>query len=363
MTDDAVWYTRCPLPTAFSVAVHTGRLAEPLARHGVAVHSIRHSPSAAVRLSHFTHTLPGQMRHGGHIPPLWSRSEGRDVRLLGLSWTDEAQLVLTLPESGIVGLADLRGRRLAVPRRPHYPIDFWRATVVRGWETALALVGLRLADVTLVDIDLDQRPFAETTVGTAPVSPPGTAVMTLSSQRDEAKALIRGEVDAVFSPGHYGVALKAFLGAHVVADLARDLPDPRDRLNNPTLLALTVEGAFLDRRPDAVTEVLVGVLRASAWARSHRAETARIVAAESGNAEELVEEIFGVGFADDLAPSLDDDRLEALARQGAFLAHHGFIPRQVAAAEWVEPSPLRRALDIVAEDEKRAEPVRSVGGR
>ncbi|MGH2343165.1 ABC transporter substrate-binding protein [Segnochrobactraceae bacterium EtOH-i3] len=349
MGADAIWYTRCPLPTAFSVAVHTGRLAGPLAGHGVEVHSIRHSPSAAVRLSHFTHTLPGQMRHGGHIPPLWSRAEGRDVRLIGLSWTDEAQFVLALPDSGITTLADLKGRRLAVPRRPHYPIDFWRATVLRGWETALALAGLSLDDVTLVDIELDQRPFAETAVGAAPVSPPGTAAMTLSSQRDEAKALIRGEVDALFSPGHYGVALKAFLGATVVADLTRRLPDPRTRLNNPTLLAFTVEGAFLERRPEAVAEVLAGVLEASAWARSHRAETARIVAAESGNAEELIEEIFGPAFADDLAPSLDADRLEALARQGAFLARTGFLPREVPADEWADPRPLEAARRLLAE--------------
>ena len=346
--EDTIWYTRCPLPTAFSVAVHTGLLAQKLRPLGVQVESLRHSDDPQVRLSHFTHTWPGMMRQGGHIPPLWSRSQGRDVRLIGLSWTDEAQFVLTLPGRGITTVEDLRGRRMAVPLRPNFPIDFWRATVLKGYADALATVGLTLADVVLVDILVPTQPFAERAKGsTARVSPPGAAHQTLSSQSLEAAALVRGEVDALFSPGHYGVALRAFLGAQTVVDVSRQ-SHRLARVNNPSLLAFTVDGRFLDANRPAVAAVLAGALEGAERARRDPREAARIVAAESGNAEELVEEIFGAHFAEDLAPRVNDELLEALAQQNHFLHQQGFIPRQVPIAEWLDTGPLEEAHRLVA---------------
>ncbi|CAN5778024.1 ABC transporter substrate-binding protein [soil metagenome] len=339
---DTLWYTRCPLPTAFSVAVHTGLLASHLAPLGVAVASLRHSEDPKVRLSHFTHTWPGMMRQGGHIPPLWSRAEGRDVRLIGLSWTREAQLVLALPESRIDSVAALKGKRLAVPRRRNFPIDFWRATVLKGFSDALATADLSLADVTLVDIEVDTIPFTERNSSTATISPPGTAYQTLSSQRAESRALLDGRVDAIFSPGHYGVALRAFIGANTVIDLTQSVGKFRC-VNNPSLLAFTVDGRFLDRHPQAVAAALEASLRAAEHARSHPLDVARIVAAESGNAEELVGEIFGSDFAADLAPKLSDDLIEALTLQNHFLQRQGFIPRTVPIEEWIAREPLQQA--------------------
>lgn len=346
-TEPTLWYTRCPLPTAFSIAVHTGLLAENLAAVGVQAQSLRHSADPVVRLSHFTHTWPGMMRQGGHIPPLWSRSQGRDVRLIGLSWTNEAQLVLTLPGSGIETVAQLRGRRLTVPKRPNFPIDFWRATVLKGYCDALKIAGLTLDDVELVDIQIPTAPFQETGVRRQGISPPSTAHQTLSSQSQEAAALVRGEVDVVFSPGHYGVALRAFLGAKTVIDVTQAL-DPLSRVNNPSLLAFTVDGRFLEEHPQAVAAALAGSLKAAARAKENPREAARIVAAESGNAEELVEEIFGADFAEDLAPKLTEDLLEALDRQNDFLFRHNFIPRKVPAAEWLESAPLGQAHQFKA---------------
>jgi len=343
MTAPIIWVARCPLPTALSFAVHTGLLARHLAPLGVAVESVRHSSDPAVRLSHFTHTLPGMMRHGGHIPPLWSRAAGRDVRLIGLSWTDEAQFVLVRPDADIASLADLRGRRIAVPRRYDYPVDFWRATVLKGFADALALAGLTLEDVSPMEIEIAQIPFGERGPGATTSTPPGTALMTLASQRDEALALLRGEVDAIFSPGHYGVALRAAYGLRTLADLAEQ-PDRFARLNNPTLLAFTVEGAFLDRYPDAVQSALAASLEGADMARASPDLAGRIVGAESGNAEELVPSIFGQSFSADLAPRIDDPVIEALDRQTHWLHRAGFIPRAVPIGEWLDPSPLKRAV-------------------
>lgn len=347
MNEKTLWYTRCPLPTAFSIAIHTGLFEKQVRQAGGQAQSLRHSDIQEVRLSHFTHTYPGMIRQGGHIPPLWSRSEGRDVRLIGLSWTNEAQLLLTLPDSGIDEVRALKGKRLAVPYRKKFPVDFWRATVLKGFSDVLATAGLTLKDVELVDIDVEDQPFNRQYTRPGTVSPPGTAYQTFSSQRLEARALIRKEVDAIFSPGHYGVALSAFIGAHVLFDGA-SLSNRLDKTNNPTLLAFTVDGAFYDRHPEIVTAAVRSTLEAANYAKAHQIESARIVAAESGNPEELIPVIFGDDFADDLRPSFSDEQLGALERQNHFLYKHGFLPRIVPVSEWIEPAALEqaRALSI-----------------
>ncbi|HXZ09102.1 MAG TPA: ABC transporter substrate-binding protein, partial [Paraburkholderia sp.] len=49
-----------------------------------------------IRRSHFTHSQPWSFRQGGNIPALWARSQGSDTRLIGLSWVDEFQALITL---------------------------------------------------------------------------------------------------------------------------------------------------------------------------------------------------------------------------------------------------------------------------
>lgn len=129
MSIDTLWYTRCPVPTAFSAAVRLGWIDAEFAPDKIEVASLLRSPLRATRESHFAHTQANSFRHGGNIPPLWAFSEGNDVRLIALSWNDENQVVLARPDSDIRTVADLRGRKLAVPRRLHDSIDFWRATV------------------------------------------------------------------------------------------------------------------------------------------------------------------------------------------------------------------------------------------
>jgi ABC-type nitrate/sulfonate/bicarbonate transport system substrate-binding protein len=106
MSIDTFWITRCPVPTAFSLAVRLGWLEQEFERDGIAVRSLASSTARDVRQSHFEQTQPNFFRHGGNIPPLVSRSRGADVRLIGLSWTDTAELVLAAPGSGIRKPAD-----------------------------------------------------------------------------------------------------------------------------------------------------------------------------------------------------------------------------------------------------------------
>ena len=82
----ALWYTRCPVPTASSLAIAQGWLDEEFAPDGITVASLRSSADRAVRESHFDHSQAASFRQGGNIPPIWTRSRGADVRLIGLSW-------------------------------------------------------------------------------------------------------------------------------------------------------------------------------------------------------------------------------------------------------------------------------------
>jgi ABC-type nitrate/sulfonate/bicarbonate transport system substrate-binding protein len=348
MSIETLWYTRCPVPTAFSLAVQRGLLDEEFLSDGIAVRSLHSSDDPAVRRSHFTHTQPGSFRHGGHIPPLWARSQGRDVRLIGLSWNEEFQAVLALPESEIRSVADLRGKRLGLPRRLNDPIDFWRASGVRGFRSALETAGLNERDVEFVDVPVERSYVDDARAGTSHAGSLWGSTTMRALQRAEIFALIDGRVDAIFAPGSVGVETAAFLGATVVVDLDRE-PVRLCRLNNATLLALTVDGDVLTRRPDIVARVLARVIEAAAWARTSPDAARRIVANEVGSPEDVLPIAYRPDFLDHLEPDLSDENLAALAHQQKLLLEHGFLHTRVDLERYVDRAPLAEARRLLAE--------------
>jgi ABC-type nitrate/sulfonate/bicarbonate transport system substrate-binding protein len=344
MTDTTLWYTRCPVPTAFSIAVSRGLLDDEFREDGVRVQSLHLSRDPAVRQSHFSHTQPNSFRHGGHIPPLWARSEGRDVRLIGLSWSDEYQAIIALPESGIRTAADLRGKRIGVPRRTNDPIDFWQASGRRGIRSALTSAGLAEDDVLIVDLPVTRTYVADARSGTSHAGSLWGSGTMRALMRAEIVALIRGDVDAIFAPGSVGVEATSLLGADVVVDLDRS-PEPRLRLNNATLLSLTVDGALLDERPDWVARVLTRVLDAAAWAQAEPDAARRIIAREVGSAEDVLDDAYRPDFTSCLAPDLSPGNIAALRTQHDFLLEHGFIATAVDFDRYIDPRPLAAALE------------------
>ena len=280
-----LWYTRCPVPTASSLAIAQGWLDDEFAADGIAVASLRASADPAVRESHFDHTQAASFRQGGNIPPIWTRSRGADVRLIGLSWAEQYQAIVTVRGSGIDGPEDLKGRRLALARRVNDQIDFWHATALRGYDSTLRHVGLGLDDVELVDL-----PVEEGYLPRDATSRSGSLFGAYTNRRlqsAEVLALIRGEVDAIYVAGGRGPDLEALLDVDVVFDIAGQ-DDPQLKINNITPAALTVSGALLDEHPDLVTRYVAATLRAARWAAEHPAETRRIIAHEVGIAEDFV---------------------------------------------------------------------------
>ncbi len=342
LAEVGLWYTRCPVPNALSVAVALGWLDEEFAGDGIGIRSLAARADPSSHQGHFSQEHPHLFRHGGNIPPIVARSRGADVRVIGLSWTDFFEPVLALPESGITGPADLRGRRLAVPRRPADTVDFWRPTVLHGYERALATAGLGLGDVELVDLPIERSMIEPPPAGAGHRAPLWGPQALFGQQREEAVALLTGHVDAIFSHATLAAIIQGVTGAGVVVDVGA-LPDRAMRVNNGIPLALTVTGDLLDAHPDIVVRLLRRVLDAADWARRERAAARAIVADEIGLPVRLVDVAHGPGTPAQLDVDLAPERTAGLRAQIEWLDAGGFLAAPVDIDDLIDPRPLAEA--------------------
>jgi ABC-type nitrate/sulfonate/bicarbonate transport system substrate-binding protein len=339
-----LWYTRCPVPTASSLAISQGWLDDEFAPDEITVASLRASGDRAVRESHFNHTQADSFRQGGNIPPIWTRSRGSDVRLIGLSWAGQYQAIVAAPGSGIDGPEGLKGKRIGLARRLNDQIDFWHATALRGFDGTLRHAGLSLDDVVRVDIPVEERYLPENEA-----SHSGSLFGAFTNRRlqsAEVLALIRGDVDAIYVAGGRGPDLEAFLDVEVVFDI-EGADDESLKINNITPAALTVSGALLDERPDLVTRYVAATLRAAHWAAGHAVETRRIIAHEVGIAEDFVLPGYPRDIHANLEPSLDADLVAAIESQQRFLLEHGYIESGFSVPEWIDERPLQAARELI----------------
>jgi ABC-type nitrate/sulfonate/bicarbonate transport system substrate-binding protein len=299
-----------------------------------------------IRESHFNHKVENSFRHGGNDPPIWSRSQGQDVVVIGMTWLPQYQRILALPESNIQCIADLRGKRLALPRRVNEKIDFWRASALQAYLQTLAAAGMTEKDVTLVDLPI-QEPY----IGNVSASASGglfDARQVVGSARTEMMALVRGQVDAMFHYGAFGPTLQELLGAKVVVDVGHH-QDQRVAVNNGTPNVFTVSGKLARERPDIVARYLMQVLKAAEWAKIHRDEAISIIAHEAGTMKEWMPDAFDDSLFDDLAPSLEPQLVEALTVRKDFLLKHGFISNDFSVRDWIDPAPLEEAWRLLEE--------------
>ena len=329
-----IWYTRCPVPTPVGLAAQLGYLEENFRKDGVALKSIIDSPDRNIRQSHFNHTLDWSFRHGGNVPPIRARSEGRKTRLIGITWTDEFQAIITLPETGIKATGDLKGRRFGIARRPEGIVDFMRATALKGLISALSLEGLALDDVEIVDIALPDSVLS---------TQEGPSLFGLKRRQaygEEVAALIRGDVDAIYVKGTAGINVANLIGAVEVAEFGFH-PDPKIRINSGSPRVLTVDELLADERPDLVARLLDSIFRASAWAEAHPDETRRFVAREAGATEEQVLAANGPDIHKHLGPGLQPELVDAIGHYKDFLRDFGFLAADFEIADWVD----RRHID------------------
>ncbi len=338
---DTLWYTRCPVPTGLGIALQKGWLEESFRAKNTVVKSLRESNEKSVRESHFDHTLKNSVRHGGNIPAIWARSAGRDTRVLGLSWADEIQLILSAADSGIKTVKDLKGRRFGLPKWQNVQIDFSRAQAIRGLENALRLEGLEVSDVELVDYVITSGQSdapAERIAGTQIFS--GRA--SRAGQASELVGLLRGEVDAIFLKGAHAAHLANLFGLHTVIDTGSH-PEPLVRANNGTPRTLTVDSSLTDNHFDAAVRIVDQVLRAEEWAYAHPEETRQFLARESNSSEYWVAVAYGQDAHLRLRTNLNDVSVNALQDFTNFLHRWEFIPNAVDVRAWIDARPYEAA--------------------
>lgn len=336
---DTIWYARCPVPTAAGIAIQKGWLDAAFAEDSIKIRSLRHSQDPEIRQSHYTHSLDNSFRQGGNGPALYARSDDKDTVLLGLHWVPQYQAILSLPESGVTSLKELKGRRLALPRRVNDPIDYWRATAMQGYQNILRHGGLDLDDVELVDLPITSR-YVDTDVQMRDDLPP--AARTVKLQTREMTALLRGEVDAMFAYSVWGAEVRSQIGAVEVFS-SIDLPLAQ-QINNEAPATLTVSGGIVRRHPELVSKYLEMLVSASAWAKQHSDAARRAMAIETGAAEYWLELGVGQDFSQRLDFSFNEDLMRALDRRKSFLIEFGFMKNDFDIWEWADPRPLESAL-------------------
>lgn len=319
---DLLYYTRCPAPTATGVAVGLGLLGPELRRaHQVRLHALQDVTDVELRRRHFDHGITNLIREGGNIPALWAYSRGTPTRLIGITWLDEYQAVVSLPSSPVRQVADLAGRRIAVPASRGSIVDVGRASTLRGFERALSTAGLDLTSVTVVGTP--ERPEL-----TGPASDG-------RGERFDAEVdlLTSGAVDAVWLKGAGGVAA---VRAHGLAEVVRiDLdPDPLVRVNNGTPRTITARQELIDERPDLVRTYLRTLLHGPGQLTGDQGLLWSVLSDETHQSVEDAETAYQRTAQDSLVPSLDAGRLRGLQHQADFLFAHGFIPHQIDVTAW-----------------------------
>lgn len=356
---DTLWYTRCPAPTAASIAIKQGWLSDEFAADGIDVRSLASATERNVHLSHYTHSQPNAFRFGGYVPPLVSASRGGDLRILGLSWPDRSAAILALRDSGLQRPEDLRGKRLSVPRRTRDSIDWWRALVMAGYRAALRRAGLEPRDVEFVEIEIERAYIEDAVTGQDAGRSLWGARSQFAVQREEIYALMRGQVDVIYSDAAMGAVLKAFLGPVTVIDLTA--PEETQDVIAAQPLVLTASGSLIDSHPDIVNRWLARLLEADDWARANERDALQIIAQDTGLPVDFVPEAYSSRIHRQLDLSLSPPRLELLRAKSEELFAGGFLARELDLSRLVDSRPLLEARKIF--ESRRAQPARSASSR
>ena len=332
-----IWYTRGSVPTPLGLSAQLGLYDQEFAVDGITIKSLQESDDPAQLASHHEHNLPDSFRLGGAVQPIWTRAKGRDTRVIGISWIDEYQVILALPESGIDSARALKGRRLGLPRQAAAAdgVDVNRAEALRGLLVALETAGLGQRDAEWVDLP------ARRTVVSGAMPEPDTTVRRGSAHRYTAQvhALLKGQVDAIYVKDVRGAEVAHLLDARVVIDLGFH-PERWVRVNNCTPRPLTVNTLFLCQHPDLVRRFLGRIASVDSWARRNPGQALTHIARETNWSEAWVRFAYGDKLHESLGVNLADESVRALGQLKDFLLAQNFIQRDFDLNQWIDPAPL-----------------------
>lgn len=329
---DAVLYSRCPVvPTVSSLAYRLGLADFRLENDsGLAVDRklIGLDPQVSP-----PHAERYWLRHAGHVKAVWARALGADTQVVAFSWLEGSYPVLASGDSGIRSVADLAGKRLGLVRFTDAAFDLFRAQQLKTFEDTLAVAGLSLSDIRLVDIEATKDGlYAEDPADAS------KNVFELLARR-LVRALVHGKVDAVAANVSPEVA--SFLGLHVLHDTK--LNDSLSQRVNPSVLrCLVVSGPLVrDHRP-VVVKIVENLLRSADWARTNAAQAIEELGKDLGYPADFLTANFG-DLVEGIQVSFTPELVAALGAQKDFLLRHGFIDADFDIHAWVDSSLIEEA--------------------
>ncbi|MFC2005030.1 ABC transporter substrate-binding protein [Chloroflexota bacterium] len=337
------WYTFCPVVCASHIAQNKGWLEEEFAEDGIKLSHISTLPVKDWQ-SHFSHKHPQLFRDGGNIPPIWTRSEGAATKVIGMVWANGGQAIMVRKDSLIKSVKDLKGKRVALPRRLSNLIDFRRAVAKRGIIMSLKAHGLTQDDIQFVDLPIDIPDIA---TEKQPPKRTGWAISPETRekipQQLEVEALQNGEVDAISSYHGREVVLEQLGVSRIIYNVDKH-SDWKYRVNIGYPYICTVNADFATQHPDLITRWMKVLVRAGIWAKENYAEVVRIMAKETNVTEEAVQKSYPSDFHKHLVPEISEEGIEALEIEKQFLREHGFINNDFDIRSWLDRSFLDAAL-------------------
>jgi 2'-hydroxybiphenyl-2-sulfinate desulfinase len=322
-------YTICPVGNASYIAAHKGWLEEGLAPFGVKPVLLQNLPQERWR-AHFDYSDDALFREGGNIPPIWAKSRGAEVVLIGTALLAQKQCIIVRADSPVYRLEQLVNQRLGIPVRSRALIDFHKATALQGFRAALLLRGFSLKAVNLVEI-VTEGDFHSTPIND-----------TKNDNPLEFEALEKGEVDALY------VKLSAIQKVldtgkfRLLFDLASDKKQIAP-INNEYPEAFTVSRRLVEEHPEVVTAYVKQVVKASIWAKTNYAEALKWLAQQTHATPSQAAASFERDFNEHMTLSLSEKNLKILEGQKRFLLDNGFIEHDFDLADWADSRFLERA--------------------
>ena len=322
-------YTICPVGNASYIAANKGFLEKGFEKLGVKPIRVQTLPEKDWHI-HFDYTSLALFREGGNIPPIWSKSEGREPVLIGIAFLPMKSYILTRIDSNIDTVEQLRGKRIGIPTRPEFIIDFFAATALHGFKSALTA-----RDVSLADVKVTELPATEAQIATQD--------NWKSNLGDSAvQALNDGRVDAIFDGGVRAQQLLS-TGKYTAIYEVSENPNLVIPTNNCYPNILTVSKKLAEDAPEIVIEYVKQVLLAAQWAKTNLSGVVELFSTQlHGSAGDVIKSL-PAGFHQRLTPSITTEGLLALEGQKRFLLESGYIKNDFDIEAWADDRFLKAA--------------------
>lgn len=350
-----IHYTICPVGNSSYIAAKKGWLHHGLAKLRVKPILLQTLPKPNWK-AHFDYQDDVLFREGGNTPPLWARSNGTKVVLIGLALLKQKQGILVRVDSPVERVEQLRGLRIAIPAHPNALIDFHRASAEQGFKLALNAHGVDISEVQSVILNAESDFLVGALANKEENYPDGPWAAKKADSADtmeaeEVKALDRGEVDAIYVKLSKLQALLDTGKYRLLFDVAAD-PSQLLPLNNEYPNTLTVSRYLAEEYPEVVVAYVKQLLLAASWAKTHRAEAVEIFAEQTLS---TVAQFIGSNAADfhrHITPNLSDESLSALEGRKKFLYDQGYLKEDFPLEKWANDSFLKAAWKEIHKDEE-----------